>query len=78
MQFPWKARSPATFGLDYWRLSVSSELVHIWDFVPETFCLQVSWFGVDAEAAGTKDEKFQHIDRHQTWEVKEKKKKKKS
>ena len=28
MHFPWKARGPATFGLDSWRLSVSNELVH--------------------------------------------------
>ena len=30
MHFPWKARSPAIFGLDSWRLSISHELMHIW------------------------------------------------
>ena len=36
MHFPWKARGPATFGLDSWRLSVSNELVHncTWSLKP--------------------------------------------
>ena len=28
MQFPLKAKGPSTFDLDYWRLSISDELVH--------------------------------------------------
>ena len=74
MQFPLKAKSPSTFDLDYWRLSISHEFVHDCKNDMESSSCNpcwkkpISWHEIPPVRA-KQGGMFQRDERHQTWKV---------